>query len=274
MDPFEVRMQFNGLLRKLDATQRSIQKAVGFALKFYAQCGEDLWDCIVDECQKGSINNRINILYFLDSLCESSVLAKNSTHPHQLGSGSAPPYYLEYVSRDLRKVVGYVVPEGRTGLPNLLSTRQMLDDWRSKRVIDPQIVDEALTTLDSRQAPLEGTDAPSSPLVEAPPSRRSSTSKSDALPRNEIFKRMEEDRERHKRLRERRWVQPTNPAPALHAGQLVSFLPLTDGQLPIDIEFDNEWETTSDWNEDDDDAVAEENGLCFPAEGEEAMDLS
>ena len=74
---------------------------------------------------KGSINNRINILYFLDSLCESSVLAKNSIHPHQLGSGSAPSYYVEYVSRDLRKAVGHVVPEGRTGLPNLLSTRQV-----------------------------------------------------------------------------------------------------------------------------------------------------
>ena len=67
----------------------------------------------------------INILYFLDSLCESSVLAKNTAHPHQLGRGSAQPYYVEYVSRDLTKVVGYVVPEGRTGLPNLLSTRQV-----------------------------------------------------------------------------------------------------------------------------------------------------
>jgi CTD kinase subunit gamma len=88
---------------------------------------------------------------------------------------------------------------------------------------------------------------------------------------------MEEDRERHKRLRERRWVQPISLGP--NAGQLASFLPLTDGndggtELPIDIEFENEWETTSDWNEDDDDAVAEENELCFPGEGETPMDLS
>jgi hypothetical protein len=56
-------------------------------------------------------------------------------------------------------------------------------------------------------------------------------------------------------------------------------MPLTDAddgdeELAIDIEFDNEWETTSDWNEDDDDAAAEENDLCFPAEGEGPMDLS
>ena len=68
-------------------------------------------------------------------------------------------------------------------------------------------------------------------------------------------------------------------------------MPLTDDgdgaeELTIDIEFENEWETTSDWNEDDDDAVREENELCFagtPAaavieyddiSGEAPMDLS
>jgi len=34
--------------------------------------------------------------------------------------------------------------------------------------------------------------------------------------------------------------------------------------LPIDIEFENAWETTSDWNEDDVEAVVEEDALCFP----------
>lgn len=56
-------------------------------------------------------------------------------------------------------------------------------------------------------------------------------------------------------------------------------MPLTDKgdrdeELMIDIEFDNEWETTSDWNEDDNEAVAEENELCFPAKGEASMDLA
>ena len=96
---------------------------------------------------------------------------------------------------------------------------------------------------------------------------------------------MEEDRERHKHLRERRWVQPvSHNLPVGGVPPLASFLPLTDdsdgvGELTLDIEFDNEWETTSDWNEDDDEVVAEENMLCFPPYGEygegdgEAMDL-
>ena len=35
-------------------------------------------------------------------------------------------------------------------------------------------------------------------------------------------------------------------------------------QLAIDIEFENAWETTSDWNEDDVDAIFDEYTLCFP----------
>jgi hypothetical protein len=35
-------------------------------------------------------------------------------------------------------------------------------------------------------------------------------------------------------------------------------------ELSMDIEFENEWETTSDWNEDDDEAIGEEAQLDFP----------
>lgn len=114
------------------------------------------------------------------------------------------------------------------------------------------------------------------------------------LARTELLERIEEDRERHKRLRERRWVQPVLSAytsSSTHlVAQLASLAPdpdaAADASIPssagsslaapvagsvtsgggpraLDIEFDNEWETTSDWNEDDDDAVAEENALCF-----------
>ena len=99
----------------------------------------------------------------------------------------------------------------------------------------------------------------------------------------EIKKRMEEDRERHKCLREQRWVQAvSHNLPVGGVPPLASFLPLTDGsdrvrKLTLDIEFDNEWETMSNWNKDNDEAVADENALCFPPLGEgdgEAMDLA
>jgi len=254
-------MQFLGLLKRLNASQQSIQKVVGYALKYFSRCGEDLWDCIVEECQKGSINNRINILYFLDSLCETSLLAKARSSADSSQNSS---YYVDYVSRDLGKIVEYVVPEGRQGLLNLLSTRQILESWRSKRVIDPQRVDDVMAALDSR-----GDAQDASEDATGPPAA--------ALPRHEVFKRIEEDRERHKRLRERRWVQPVSHNS--NSMQLASFLPLTDDgdgdeELSLDIEFENDWETTSDWNEDDDDAALDENELCFPPVHGQPMDFS
>jgi len=265
-------MQFLTLLRRLNASQQSIQKVVGYALKYFSRCGEDLWECIVEECQKGSINSRVNILYFLDSLCETCLLAKS--HPNSLGveGNTNGSFYVDFVARDLRMIVECVVPEGRQGLPNLTSTKQILENWRSKRVIDPQKIDDVMTTLMNRKT--------------TPDNPESTTLHSQTLTRNDIFKRIEEDRERHKRLRERRWVQPIAHNPSTYLPpQLASFMPLTDDgdgeeELAIDIEFENEWETTSDWNEDDDDAVREENELCFVGpgsaedDGERPMDLT
>ncbi|KAF7966824.1 hypothetical protein HWV62_11542 [Athelia sp. TMB] len=266
MDPFEVRMQFLTHLRKLNASQQSIQKVVGYALKYFSGCGEDLWDCIVEECQKGSINNRINIFYFLDSLCETCLLAKSHSTALESDSGKNTSFYVDFMARDLRTIVECVVPEGRQGLPNLTSTKQILENWRIKRVIDPQKIDDIMATLNNRTTALDS----------------SSSTHSHSLSRSDVFKRIEEDRERHKRLRERRWVQPIVHNPSYLPPQLASFMPLTDDgdgeeELTIDIEFENEWETTSDWNEDDDEAAREENDLCFAGTTDDAaapMDVS
>ncbi|KAH7909657.1 CTD kinase subunit gamma CTK3-domain-containing protein [Hygrophoropsis aurantiaca] len=299
MDPFEVRMQFLSLLRKLNATQQSIQKVVSYALKYFSRCGEDLWDCIVEECQKGTVNHRINVLYFLDSLCEAAAVARvhaleSSGGAGNMGGGGAGSaagagaskqymsFYVDFVARDLEKIVEYVVPQGRQGLPNFTSTKQILESWRSKRVIDPQKVDDAMAILAARQSSL---DDPSS-------STSASVAVSASLSRNDIFKRIEEDRERHKRLRERRWVQPALPSafPPFAAASATSDMgtsgadyavSLTDEHnLALDIEFENEWDATSDWNEDDEEAAGEELELVRRgrgvggAAGEEPMDLS
>ncbi|KAG8738645.1 hypothetical protein FRC10_006634 [Ceratobasidium sp. 414] len=147
MDPFEVRMQFLGLLRKLNASQQSIQKIVGYALKHFARCGEDLWDCVMEECQKGSLNTRMNILHLLDNLCETALL-------HQTGvsipSSQAP--YIDYVTRDLDKIVELVVPNSRDGLINFQSARQILESWQTKRVLDPIAVSNVVEALDIKKS--------------------------------------------------------------------------------------------------------------------------
>ena len=145
----------------------------------------------------------------------------------------------------------------------------MLETWRTKRVIDPQVIDPVLTALEHRTATK---DEPEDTENDAPVIKSSSGKRPASLPRQEVFKRIEEDRERHKRLREKRWVQPIthNPSTQTQLPQLTSFLPLTekgdgDLELSIDIEFENDWETLSDWNEDDDEACLEENALCYPS---------
>ena len=173
-------------------------------------------------------------------------------------------------------------------LPHTLTTNlpQILENWRTKRIIEPQRVDEVMQVLSSRKIQATETSVASSAH---PPSSRGPNSGNDAhLSRGDIFKRIEEDRERHKRLRERRWVQAqpqvvphghsshhhASPSPATGSGSaahsayaLATFLPLSEGEngeLALDIEFENEWEATSDWNEDDVEAVMEESELCFP----------
>jgi len=284
MDPFEVRLQFLSLLRRLNATQQSIQKIVGYALKYFSRCGEDLWECIVEECQKGQLNDRINILYLIDNLCESS---------HLFQSHLQSTSYLQYVARDLDKIIQLVVPDTRDGLMNLMSTRQILESWRSKRVLDSTVVDDMVQTLDQRKESLQNMQSSMMDISHTPTTAPSNFSKDD------IVKRIEEDRERHKLLRQKRWcvpvpvassggpghshpyfsiprlastlphpllvqpTQPNHPSTSLPSVQPpTQNIPHTPQEHALEIEFENAWETTSDWNEDDEEAAIEETDLC------------
>ncbi|KAG9093374.1 hypothetical protein FRC06_011539, partial [Ceratobasidium sp. 370] len=245
--------------------------------------------------------------------------------------------YIDYVTRDLDKIVELVVPSSRDGLINFQSARQILESWQTKRVLDPIAVSNVVEALDIKKSTQVAT-----PLNDIPPTR----SINSASERDEIFKRIEEDRERHKLLRQRRWniptrvgqpyvprlasavpttrllpqnptpTSPTSPismsahltSPVVPTSNLDPSLSPTTGSMPppppkhlpprhalrksyteaqrerqrqksrtgedaqetaLDIEFEQAWETTSDWNEDDIDAVTEEWGLCWGEEGGE-----
>jgi CTD kinase subunit gamma len=141
-----------------------------------------------------------------------------------------------------------------------------LENWKTKRIIDGQRADELISTLDTQNQ--KASILPSS-------TEHSSTLPAKPMARDDIFRRIEEDRERHKRLREKRWVQPVSQNYNPTTYRLASFMPLGyDEGLGVDFEFDDAWETTSDWNEDDDDAIREETELCFHADGATPMDLT
>lgn len=100
MDPFQVRMEFLGLLKRLNASQQSIQKIVTYALRYAHKCADNIWDCIMTECAKESANMRINLLFMLDVFLTDDY----HTNPDEVG------VYRALAVRDLPALVDMVVP--------------------------------------------------------------------------------------------------------------------------------------------------------------------
>ncbi|GAA5969244.1 hypothetical protein JCM11641_007523 [Rhodosporidiobolus odoratus] len=190
MDPFEVRMQFLALTSRLTSTVPSISKVASFALKHASRCSDDIWDCYLDEIATTNLNSRINMLYLLDALLDKEGPKVMVKPGGVVGSGS----YRALLERDLAKVVGCVVPENREGVLNWMSTAQVLRSWKTRRLLDTEVLDSVITELESRKATLQ--------------SDSSDTSAFANFSRNDILRRIEDDRERHKRLKERIWVLP------------------------------------------------------------------
>jgi CTD kinase subunit gamma len=123
-DAFEARLHFLQLLRRLTAKVDSIQKVIQYAIRYGSRAGEDLWECITEECSKGHLNTRINILYAVDSLLEIC---------QALTPAEAP--YSALILRDLGRIVEGVVPDTREGVLNLKSTKQVSYNNRKDELI-------------------------------------------------------------------------------------------------------------------------------------------
>lgn len=102
-------MQFLALITRLTSALPSIQKVSAFAFK-HCNCADDIWDCLVEECETVSLNAKINLLYLLDTLLD------------QPGLDGGP--YARLVKRDLAKVVDLVVPATREGVLNIMAANQ------------------------------------------------------------------------------------------------------------------------------------------------------
>ena len=125
--------------------------------------------------RQATINARINIFFALDALLDAST---NS------GAARDAPF-LRMARRDLGRIVDLVVPDDRDGVLNALSATQILAAWRTKRLLDASILDAAeQTVLDRRHRP------------RALGAVSSGTVKLAQFSRNDILRRIEDDRER------------------------------------------------------------------------------
>ncbi|KAI1282269.1 CTD kinase subunit gamma CTK3-domain-containing protein [Xylaria sp. FL0933] len=210
-DPFEVRMRFSSQLEHLNASTTSAQKAAQYALK-YKDMDEDLHSCILEQLEKTNMNTRANIMYFIEHLLE---MASKERHND----------YVRMMQRDIIRVVDAVCPENGSGAANVKVVRKVLQGLQNKFILLEQTVVEIEGCLKERDtsandfslsSPLNGNEQSGAPasttdlnLGGSQATQRNGASMKPT--RRQIEQRIEEDRERHKRMRESMWVVPSDP---------------------------------------------------------------
>ena len=123
-DPFEVRLRFTNLLAHLSASTTSSIRCAQYALK-HRDMDEDLHSCILEQLERNNMNNRANIMYFLEHFCELS-----------MKEGYAE--YVDMIRRDIGRIVEKVVETGEdgSGAANVKVVRRVLAGLADKGVVE------------------------------------------------------------------------------------------------------------------------------------------
>ncbi|KAE9967080.1 hypothetical protein BLS_006583 [Venturia inaequalis] len=186
MDPFTVRMNFKrAYLEKLTSSPGNQARAAAYALKYREQ-DEDLHQCIFEVLDNCNINLRANIMFFIEQLCE---LSKREGHQ----------VYIDMIERDMPKIINLVAPGTKAGAMNIKVVRKVLESLQQKALLPIPLIQSLLKSLHNRE-----TLALTSIATPIPQPERSDGV--NMLGENDIEQRMEEDRDRHKRLREDTWA--------------------------------------------------------------------
>ena len=214
-DPFEVRLRFTNLLSHLSASSTASLKCAHYALK-YRDMDEDLHSCILENLERNNINNRANIMYFLGVFCEMALKEGYRN-------------WVDMIARDMPRIVNAVAVSGA----NVKVVRRVTTDMGSKGALKEEVVErieEKLKGIEEKatgrfleeEQEAEMIDVPMDGAEDAPEGigRTESQSQSQKVtPRTNqgqkqhpkvdkrvIEQRIEEDRERNKRLRESVWA--------------------------------------------------------------------
>ncbi|CEG64016.1 hypothetical protein G6F70_001344 [Rhizopus microsporus] len=179
-DPFECRLTFLSLLQKLNASQQSIHKVASYAMR-HRKLSEDLYSCLIEVLEQASTNARLNIIYVLDAIFSASQKS-NFTG------------YIELTRPDLPRIIHAVVANDAKGVVNVPNTQKIINHWKRKGLFESHILEEA-----------------EKPLLEREQSSNT-TSTNESFSKQDILRRMEEDRERHKRMKEEIWIRPPEEA--------------------------------------------------------------
>ncbi|KAF9180189.1 hypothetical protein BGZ50_006393 [Haplosporangium sp. Z 11] len=103
---------------------------------------------------------------------------------------------MELIQRNLVKIIECVTPSGPKGNVNVAGTKKILETWRNRKLFPANVIEKVEKPLLSREL---GANAPASSET--------------GFTKDDILKRMDEDRERHKRIREEIWIRPADEDP-------------------------------------------------------------
>ncbi|QDS74741.1 hypothetical protein FKW77_001083 [Venturia effusa] len=187
-DPFAVRMNFKrAYLEKLTSSPGMQARAAAYALKYREQ-DEDLHQCILETLDGCNINLRANIMFFIEHLCESS-------------RREGYQEYIDMIERDMPKIINLAAPGTKAGAMNIKVVRKVLSSLQDKSLLPAPLIQSLLKSLANRETLALASIA--TPAASLHPERADGV---HGLGENDIEQRMEEDRDRHKRLREDTWA--------------------------------------------------------------------
>ncbi len=144
------------------------------------------------------------------------------------------------VQRDLRTIINAVAPNGSQGAANIVQVRTV--SLHSMLLV---LTDQFVQKLREKDFIAEGDFAEIDQAFASRDAELKDSNTNSTFSREDILRRIEEDRERHKRLRENIWVIPRGDD---------------------NYEFDQAWETTSSLDNDDLEHMHEENEKVYSNE--------
>jgi CTD kinase subunit gamma len=170
MDSFEIRLQFYDILQKLKLQDNSIHRACTFALENRGS-SEAIYNCWLEVITNAKTTQSLLLFYLIDAICLASTKAKANE-------------YKDLVLRDLRSILDKVTscPGGSINIPNVL---KVLKSWQDKHIFENKV---AIADEEKRLSSIE-------------------VKVDSDLSRNDIMRRIEEDRERHKKDKEELWLR-------------------------------------------------------------------
>lgn len=140
------------------------------------------------------MNNRANIMYFIEHFCE---LADKENHLN----------YVRMIQRDMLTIVDSVAPADGSGAANVKHVRRVLQGLGEKNFLSNEMVAEIDSALKERETnPSNILDSEAPEDFKQTPGRGSKANGTVRVDKRQIEQRIEEDRERNKRLRESMWA--------------------------------------------------------------------